>query len=151
MLLDGAFRALGQLCIFRCITTSDLSTELPLPTLLDKIQESAKLGEESAIAAIGQVSVALDANEDGELRKIIERLHSLHELRQSETQFAVGEALACAACSWGSSAMAPKFQIEGPMPRAMDRSMTFETLIEQTFQDSAHPKNSLRKVRIRGH
>lgn len=145
-LQEGTFKALGQLCIFRTITREQIELHLPISTILDKLSRSAKTGNDSAIAALGQISVIFSEGEGGGLDQIIERIHDLHEIRQAESQFAVGEALACVACAWDSTAMAAKLDVDGPAPTGIPRGTIFDALIERTFSDSTQDKNSLRKV-----
>lgn len=144
-LLAGAFAALGQLCLFQSITTDQLSIHIELPKLFEIISGRAQAGDEKAVASLGHISLILQENSD-DLKTVVDHIYKLHEIKQAESQFAVGEALACAACGWQSSALLSKFDLNGPVPQGFPRKETFDLMLERVISNTGQTKPSLKKV-----
>ena len=146
LIKEASFIALGQLCMFGAFVPESESVK----QAIDKIYEVAKTGNEQATLCLGQMSMVLDENLQGEesnnLTYIIEQLHKLHEVRQAEVHFGVGEAFSYVASGWKSSALAAKLDIEGPMPNGPKRNATLEKLADRFIGDCAQTKPSLKKA-----
>lgn len=143
-----AYEALGQLCLFTVVDCAILSKFKPMETLIDEIARKAKAGNEKVILAMGHISILLDENKNqNEMTKLTEHLRSLHEIRQPETQFTVGEALACTGCAWESKVLLSKLEIDSS-PSGPDRSVTLCKLLNQILDDSKTTKPALKKVVI---
>ncbi|KAK3938765.1 ARM repeat-containing protein [Diplogelasinospora grovesii] len=72
----------------------------------------AKKGNEKAIAALGRLPISLpgvdtDSGSDSDaiLDLVLEKLYALHEIKQTEVQFAVGEAITAAIACWDAAAV----------------------------------------------
>jgi len=146
LIKEASFIALGQLCMFSAFMPETESVK----QAIDKIYEVAKTGNEQATLCLGQMSMVLDEDSQGEesnnLAYVIEQLHKLHEVRQAEVHFGVGEAFSYVASGWKSSALAAKLDIEGPMPHGPKRSATLEKLADRFIGDCAQTKPSLKKA-----
>jgi len=146
LIKEASFIALGQLCMFGAFAPETESVK----QAIDKIYEVAKTGNEQATLCLGQMSMVLDEDSKGEesndLTYVIEQLHKLHEVRQAEVHFGVGEAFSYVASGWKSSALAAKLDIEGPMPNGPKRSMTLAKLADRFIADCAQTKPSLKKA-----
>lgn len=145
ILLGGVFAALSHLCMFNAVTAAQITSYMELTTVLNKISTRARTGDEKAIATLGHISLVL-GSDDETLKIVTEHVYKLHELKQAESQFAVGETLACIACGWESSALLSKLDLDGAPPLGMRRDGTLDRMLDQVFADSAQTKPSLRKV-----
>jgi len=80
--------------------------------LLDLVADRAKKSSELAITATGRMTLALDlASEDGAdgakplAERVLDKLYGLHEIKQAEVHFAIGEAIAAVVARWDSDAL----------------------------------------------
>jgi len=85
---------------------------------LDVLTTHAKKSSELAVAAMGRMSIALDLAQDGADRTkplpdmVLDKLYGLHELKQAEAQFAVGEAIAAVVACWDSDSLQLSLDVE---------------------------------------
>jgi proteasome component ECM29 len=146
LIKEATFVALGQLCMFGAFE----SQEDTIRQVIDKVYEVAKTGNEQATLCLGQISMVLnereDDAEDNNLTYVVEQLHKLHEVRQAEVHFGVGEAFSYVASGWKSSALAAKLDIEGSVPNGPKRQNTLERLADRFIRDCAQTKPSLKKA-----
>ncbi|KAH9829277.1 ECM29 protein [Teratosphaeria destructans] len=150
-LLEACFVALGQLAMFGAVTTEQLTSLAGLRSIVDKIYTHAKEGNETAILVLGQLSMILPEKSDREhsdLAYIEENLYKLHDIRQAESHFAVGEAFSYLACGWQSSALATKLDIEGPRPSGQQRVTTLTRVTDRILKDSSNTKPALKKAAV---
>ncbi|KAK3715259.1 proteasome component M29 [Vermiconidia calcicola] len=143
--------ALGQLCMFNAITTKEIESVRKVRAVVDSIYDTAKSGNETAILCMGHVSMILPEvpdNDDSDLRYIKERLHKLHEIRQAEVHFSVGEALSYLASGWSSGALATKLDIDKPKPEGPQRSTTLKKLLDSILRDCTNTKPALKKAAV---
>lgn len=149
LLSQASFVSLGLLCQYYVVNKRQIETSLPFTTVVERIMKWAKAGNEKAIHALGYLAMVLDETEEhGKLEQIIEKVFELHEIRQMETHFAVGETLACIGCGWQSSAMLPTLDVDGPSPSGPSRQQTLEKLIDKTLVNSTNTKPSLKKASV---
>ena len=151
LLKEAGYIAIGQLCIFNAIATADFDSSSGLRAIVDKLYDLAKTGNERAILCLGQISMICSEdpdNEDSELRYIEGRLHKLHEIRQAEVHFSVGEALTYLACGWESGALATKLDVQGARPEDPSRTATLGRLMEKVLGDCANTKPALKKAAV---
>lgn len=148
LLKEGAVVALGQLCMFRSIK---LDAE-QLREVVGKVHAIAKNGNEPAILCIGQLSMLADEGDDDDddsvLTYIEDHLYKLHEVRQTEVHFAVGESFTYLASGWQSAALATKLDIDGPFPAEPQRHRRLAKLTKRFVTDCGTTKPSLRKAAV---
>ncbi|KAK5110807.1 hypothetical protein LTR62_005518 [Meristemomyces frigidus] len=150
-LLEAAHIVLGQLCLFGAVTLDQLNSITPFTTLVDKVYNTAKGGNETAILTLGNMCMVLEedaSNEDLDISHVEEAIHKLHEIRQAEAHFAVGEALSCVASGWQSTALATKVDINGPKPSLPKRSTTLARITDRVLNDCGNTKPALRKAAV---
>ncbi|KAF2769317.1 ARM repeat-containing protein [Teratosphaeria nubilosa] len=150
-LLEACFVALGQLAMFDAVTPEQLASLAGMRSTIDKIYAHAKEGNETAILALGQLSMILPEEPDkdhSDLAYIEENLYKLHEIRQAESHFAVGEAFSYLACGWQSSALATKLDIEGPRPSGLQRVTSLTRVTDRILKDSSNTKPALKKAAV---
>jgi proteasome component ECM29 len=148
-LSQASFASLGMLCQYFVINVKRIETHLDFSSVLDKILKWAKAGNEKAINALGYLAMTMHEEDEAEnLKQLTDKIRELHEIRQMETQFAVGEALAAAGCGWESSALLPQLDMDGPPPSGPKRTSFLAPLIDKTLVDSTNTKPSLKKASV---
>jgi proteasome component ECM29 len=148
-LLEAAYSATEQLSIFLVYGNQLKLDADTIDTMIEKISEKAQTGNEKAIIALGRLSVSLEENEDEKapIRVIGEKIYKLHEIRQMEAQFSVGEALCCLACGWECTPLQLEQDMDGHRP-STSRQNTLKVLIKRTIADCRASKPSLRKASV---
>ncbi|KAI3330886.1 ECM29 protein [Ustulina deusta] len=85
------------------------SQEGDLNTIIDRLTSLAVKGNEKSIYALGRLAIprSSEMSHNGESlsRKVLERLFSLSEIKQTEVHFAIGEAIAAAIARWDSDSV----------------------------------------------
>lgn len=163
-LKSAAFVCIDQLSLFHVIAPSTISDYTKIEDLATKIYDSAKTGDISAILALGHLSMITEEQENTEetssYKFIGDKLHELHEVRQSEVQFTVGEALSCFATGWDSKALTAELDIvssqqseeswDAPLqtPAGPVREKTLKAALEQTLKGCVQTKPSLKKASV---
>lgn len=149
----ACFSAVDQLSLFYSIEPSSIEVYMPFRSVVDKIMETAKTGNEHAILTLGHL--AMTATETGNssaetsnLSYILERMNQLHQVRQAESQFAVGEALSCLTCGWDSTALASQLDVEGQAPSGTSREDTLGEVLDKILIDCKNTKPSLKKASV---
>lgn len=147
LLQEACCLALGQLCLFFVASPKQIAEHMSLPFLIRDLSKKAKTGNEKAITALGQLSMIID-EQDGRdlLGHLADEIHALHEVRQAETQFAVGEALCSLACGWDSKGLVSKLDRDGPVPVGPKRTTTMAPLLDRIIADCSTTKPALKKV-----
>lgn len=149
LLQESGYIALGQLCMFNAITIEQAQAQAKIRVVIDKVYDVAKGGDEAAIICLGQLTMVMPeeaGSEDSDLQYVQEQLHKLHEIRQAEVHFTVGEAMSYVACGWKSSALENKLDIEGQRPNGQNRLETLGNLLDRTLKDCEN--TSLKKAAV---
>jgi proteasome component ECM29 len=157
-LLDASYSAVGQLGMWLIYGTY---LNFPVPIvgsdgqgitavdLVEKIASKAKSGDEKAITALGRFSVWLEEEEDKVVLELIyQRLYECHEVRQAESQFAVGESLCCVAFGSDNTAIQSEFDTTGDPPVGPQRDKMVNQVVEKTLKGCREPKPSLRRSSV---
>ncbi|KAF2206430.1 hypothetical protein CERZMDRAFT_53141 [Cercospora zeae-maydis SCOH1-5] len=149
LLQEATFTAIGQLCMFNCLTAALIGQHSSVAKVSDKLYTKAKDGNEPAVLCLGQLSMIVPEDSD-DLQKIQDNLHKLHEVRQSEVHFTVGEALTYVASGWNSTALATKFDVDvDPVPElGQTRRHTLGKLAKKVLADCANTKPALKKAAV---
>ena len=151
-LLDAAFAALDQLALFYAITPELISAYIGLDDLAARVAKRAKLGNEKAIACLGHLAMIIEGAEEVQrehVKCIEDCLHDLHEIKQTESQFAVGEALSCLACGWDSKALETKIDVEARIRNVPKRYQSaLIQIMDRTLADCRQTKPSLKKAAV---
>lgn len=148
MLRDAANAAVSQLCLFHVLTLRSLPASHSAMAVVSKLMEDAKSGNEQAILASGRIAIILNEDDsvDSDLNRTLEHLYSLHEIRQPESQFAVGEALAVSAAGWDSKSLIATLDVDGPRPPSHRRNIVLPQVLERILNDSRSTKPALKKA-----
>ncbi|KAL3954137.1 hypothetical protein ACCO45_012093 [Purpureocillium lilacinum] len=156
----AALEAFSQLWSARLALPSP-DGDYSLKKVVTSLSSEAKKGNEKAIAALGRLAVGLvepetdgaDEKTEGRLAPgilgtIIEELFALHEIKQVEVQFTVGEALTAAMARWDSNAVKLTMDVEarGTQFRADAREDVVEAVLAKLLQNSKVTKPSLLKA-----
>jgi proteasome component ECM29 len=149
LLREAAFLAIGQLSIFSVLSPTSIRVSHSPELIINKLVESAKAANEKAVVALGHLAMAFawDEPEGSELRDmILDHTFKLHELRQPELQFSVGEALSCVAAGWSSKALVTEKDVEGDATSTASRQRRLSEVMDKVLGDSKKSKPALRKV-----
>ncbi|OAA76768.1 proteasome component [Akanthomyces lecanii RCEF 1005] len=131
-----------------------------LDVIIKKLSAQAKKGNERAIAALGRLASAIDVGqiegttsdapewEQGTLGTILTGLFALHELKQVEIHFAVGEAITAAIARWDSDQVKLGIDVEcrgnGFQSKALGTIIS--AVLGKLFADCKGTKPSLLKA-----
>lgn len=120
LVIEAGLQALGDICVFGVLQKEHLKG---MDDFLEKLKMLAsKLNMEKAITGLGCFSLLYsnDIEEDQKVLSDIESsLYALHENKQLELSFAIGEALSIFAAGWGCKPLARRYlDIQGVSPPA---------------------------------
>ncbi len=148
LLLDGAMVAVAELSLFAALSPDTIPSPYSATTILQKLKEKAKSGDEKAIIALGYIASQCqeDKANDSLLSQIIQILYELHEVRQAPVQFAVGAALSCAAVGWRSKSLIAVLDFEGSAPQTPERTNTLVLILDKVLADFKSTKPALRQA-----
>ena len=100
--------------------------------------------------ALGRFAMTLDESaegaSDGDLPALFKELFELHDLRQSEVHFAVGEAIACASACWRSDSLLLSLDVDTKFQGQGTRSSTLNDVVVKLLEDCKTTKPSLKKA-----
>ena len=149
-LLGSAIAAIDQLSLFSVFTPDTMPIPYKATSIVKKLKEHAKLGDEGAVLALGHFAMQCqeDTSSKSILNEIIDGLYSLHENKQPELHFAVGSALSCAAVAWGSKSLVGVLDVEGQPPYAARRQDTLNTMLRKVLGDCKTTKPALRQASV---
>ncbi|KAL6156024.1 proteasome component M29 [Exserohilum turcicum] len=164
-LKGAAFSCIDQLSLFYVITPSLLSKYAKVEDVAQQIYDSAKTGTTGAILALGHLSMITeepeaDTEAGSDYKAIQDKLYELHEVRQPEVHFSVGEALSCFANGWDSKALTAELDVlhsgqpqepwDAPLqtPSGPKREKTLGVVLEKTLKGCVQTKPSLKKASV---
>jgi proteasome component ECM29 len=150
LLQEAAFLAIDQLSIFSVLSPGSLPVAHTTESIIEKLAKSAKTGKEKAGIALGRFAMIFedDKPETAQFRfTILDHIYKLHELRQPEIHFSVGEALSCVAAGWGSKILLVELDVEGEIPETTAPPHALSEILDRILKDSSGSKPALRKVR----
>ena len=161
----AAHTCIDQLSLFNVITPASISKYSKVEDIAQHVYDSAKTGTTTAILALGHLSMitnepGADAENDTDYKFIGDKLYDLHEVRETEVQFSVGEALSCFACGWDSRALIAELDVLHPSqtldpwdavlqtPSGPKRERTLGVVVERTLKGCQQTKPSLKKASV---
>ena len=148
LLLDGATGAIAELSLFAALSPKSIPAPHTVNSILQKLKERGKAGDEKAITALGHFAIQYqeDETEDSSLNQIVQILYELHEVREAPIQFAVGAAFSCAAIGWRSKFLIAALDFEGSPPQTPERASALSSILEKVLADSRTTKPALRQA-----
>ena len=148
-LIEAALLSISQLSLFGVIKPDTVEGLADLDEVVKIIEDIAKKGNENAIAALGNLAMQCQEDRDEKvIRSILSTLYGLHEMRQAETQFAVGAALSCLSIGWKSKALIGAFDITSSSSQTATRSRTLQDVFEKVLEDCKTTKPALRQASV---
>lgn len=149
-LLDAATVCMTELSISGIITPGFLASKHSVTDLFESLAKSARKGNENAIEALGSFGMQSDEDlaEGTILRKILDALFGLHEVREPTVQFSVGEALSCIAVGWESKALIAVVDVDTRPPATPQRSISLPWILDRILEDCKTTKPALRQASI---
>lgn len=155
---EAAFDAVGQLGIwliygshlaFPVVDLKEDDKDITAEVLIGRIAVQAKAGNERAISALGRFSLWLDEEKhDSLLSLIYKELKSCHDIRQTESQFAVGEALSCLAFGSYNTAIETEFDSTEEIPRGPTRKKVLKQVLQETLKGCRESKPALQRASV---
>ncbi|KAF3762700.1 hypothetical protein M406DRAFT_63530 [Cryphonectria parasitica EP155] len=82
-------------------TASFVDEKKPIDTELDLLVPQCKKGNERAITALGRLTIGW-SDGSAEVDTVLSKLYELHELKQAEVHFTIGEAITATVVRWDS-------------------------------------------------
>jgi proteasome component ECM29 len=133
--------------------------EQSLSKIVEKLASMAKKGNEKAIFALGRLAVGFEEPSEptvtgtellsnGPLGSMMQALFSLHEIKQVEIHFTVGDAISAAVARWDSDFVKLTLDVE-PGSRAFEkkaRTSFVSAMLQKLFTDTKATKPSLLKA-----
>jgi proteasome component ECM29 len=163
-LKSAVFLCIDQMSLFNVLTPAIIAKYAKFQDVVQQVYDSAKGGTTNAIIALGHLSMIIEeeseSSESTDYSFILDKIYDLHEVRQSEVQFSVGEALSCFACGWESKALTTELDIEHPdqehdpwdtaplTPSGPKRERTLTAVLEKTLKGCRQTKPSLKKASV---
>lgn len=142
-LKDTAYRCLRQLAL--CIPTA---ITVEKDDLLDKMIAEGKKENEPAISAAGPILGVLHSKESSASRfqTFLDRLLNLHEVKQAEFHFALGESLAVACAGFKSSSTMTELDVDADLSGVQIDEKLLTIILDRVIQDCNTTKPSLKKA-----
>lgn len=154
LLREASYVSIGQLCMYSALSADTVAKHSTFRAVADKFYETAKAGTDRAVIALGQLGMILqepsseDAWADSDIAYLEEQMYKLHEIRQPEAHFTVGEALSYLACGWDSKALATKHDTDGPRPIGPKRHNMLDRMVTRILKDTSTTKPALKKASV---
>lgn len=158
-LQDAVSEAFTQLWSAR-LGKPPVSGPTELPEVITKLDALAKKGNEKSIQALGRLAVAVEDENDisadepltserwGTVGIILAKLFALHEIKQVEVHFTVGEAITAAIARWDSDSVKLTLDVDSKSkayaPGA--RGTLIDVVLSKLFKDCKATKPSLLKA-----
>ncbi|KAI9674506.1 MAG: proteasome component M29 [Caeruleum heppii] len=107
MLQEAGVIGISQLCLSGVLSVSTIPAPHTFGSLKEGLRDRAKGGDDEAILSLGRLALAsLGKDDDGEAaRSILDELYGLHEMRQLERHFVVGDAISCVAAGFAAQTL----------------------------------------------
>lgn len=149
-LLDAAIVSIYQFSLSGILSPNSLVPAYTATALIKKLAEHAEKGNENAVKALGAFAMHCkeDPGEDAVLNQIIDSLFELHNVRDPAVQFAVGEALSCAAAGWQSKALVAALDVEGTPPPSASREISISSILDRIMEECKATKPALRQASV---
>lgn len=147
----GAAQVSFQEVIFDTLT--QLWTALVVPEessvtpYIDVLVPQCKKGNERAITALGRLALGLKDG-DAALDTVLSKLYELHELKQPEVHFAIGEAITAAIARWDSDIVQLTVDVQSNTDkyRVEKRADKVKEVLDKILTDCKATKPSLLKA-----
>lgn len=121
--------------------------EASITPYIDVLVPQCKKGNERAITALGRLALGLKDG-DAALDTILSKLYELHELKQPEVHFAIGEAITAAIARWDSDIVQLTVDVESKTDkyRVEKRADKVKEVLDKILTDCKSTKPSLLKA-----
>lgn len=121
--------------------------EASVTPYIDVLVPQCKKGNERAITALGRLALGLKDG-DAALDTILSKLYELHELKQPEVHFTIGEAITAAIARWDSDIMQLTVDVESKTDkyRVEKRADKVQEVLDKILADCKATKPSLLKA-----
>ncbi|RAL08677.1 ECM29 family proteasome component [Aspergillus homomorphus CBS 101889] len=147
LICRAAQAAIGRLGLSDLLSYSRLS-ESNWSMIRKHLIQDAKAENEVAIMAIGLLSMTFSRADSADVRsaELTQALYDLHENRNPELHFTVGEALSNAAVGWSSKSLALEFDVDEAVPVSEIPGSVLAEVCDKVLSDCGASKPSLKKA-----
>ncbi|KAL9007007.1 MAG: hypothetical protein Q9188_000295 [Gyalolechia gomerana] len=146
-LLDAAIISITELSLSGLMAPK-LNPTHNASSMISKLVDYAEKGNENAVKALG--SFAMQCEEDfaegAIFKQIVTALFKLHDVRDPAIQFAVGEALGCAAAGWQCKSLIAALEIDGSSPPSASRDNALSSILDQLMEECKTTKPAQRQA-----
>ncbi|WEW60337.1 proteasome component M29 [Emydomyces testavorans] len=146
---DAAILCIGQMSLSGLLTPDLLGEAVRLEKLLETILEDAKKGRESAILALGYLSLSFSKEKEdssGLFERLLSSMYGLHDIRGLEVQLTVGEALSVVAVGWASRSLLAAFDVDAERPESNIPPDVLSDMLDKILTDCKASKPSLKRA-----
>lgn len=137
----------GQLALSKLLNPAILLELGYWESVKSKLIQNGKKEQESAIIALGRLSLVFPVNGD-DRKALLDSLCSLYEIRKPEVQFSVGEALSTAVAGWASKSLIGEFDVDATAFESDIPGSVLAEMTDKVIDDSHASKPSLRKASV---
>ncbi|KAI1007957.1 Proteasome component [Podosphaera aphanis] len=150
---EAVLNAVAQISVAGVLTISHLD-ELDIKTagVIEYLVAAAKKGDEKSIFTLGRLSLIFDVDVDVSpesetyISSILKGLYELFDLKQTEIQFTVGEAISCLSACWDSDVLTIALDVETEYTGRSNRKYILESVLQKLLSDCKTTKPSLKKA-----
>ncbi|PSR77527.1 proteasome stabiliser-domain-containing protein [Coniella lustricola] len=141
-LQDTVFTTMAQLW-----TASIVAKDGSIESYIDLLAPLCKKGNERAITALGRLTIGRD-DDDADVDTVLSKLYELHELRQAEVHFSIGEAITATVARWDSDIVQLTVDVESCTDdyRVGKRTHKIKEVLHKILTDCKATKPSLLKA-----
>ena len=149
-LLEASVISIDQLCLHNALSAATIPKPPSAAILVERLTERAKAGDEKAVLALGHFAMVADrdTSADTSITSVIDVLYTIHEIRRPELQFAVGEALSCAASGWKSSSLSTALDVGSPSTPTESQPDVLHVVLEKVLTDCKSTKPALKQAAV---
>lgn len=128
-------------------TASIMPEESLVTPYIDLLVPQCKKGNERAITALGRLALGLK-DDDAAVDTILSKMYELHEIKQAEVHFAIGEAITAAIARWDSDIVQLTVDVESATDkfRVGRRTDKVKEVLNKILTDCKATKPSLLKA-----
>lgn len=150
MLMEAGIVVLSEMILSGSLSLEAEPLSQHASPVIQKLKECAKSGNEKAIKALGIAAMYCSETdqENSCLEQLLSVLDDLHEIRDAAVQFAVGEALGCAAVGWSSKSLIGAMDVRGKTPPTPNRETTLRMTLERVLKDVKKTRPALRQALV---
>ncbi|SPN96704.1 related to ECM29 protein [Cephalotrichum gorgonifer] len=136
------------------VSGTEQGGDVSVKTCTEALLALAKKGNEKAIASLGKLAISIGDDEDhedwgeGSVGAILKGLFELHEIKQAEVHFTIGEAIASTVARWDADCVKLGLNVDATSGKFQKpkRAALITAVLNKLFEDCKGTKPSLLKA-----